>query len=110
LVKKACHVVLVLDGNHNEQKEEMSCFSIPSLQRTVLDSRKSKSESNHVDGEDRHQGSSIPVICDPPSVVDLSDDVVQGIPWNLILFKQGSSEDYSEMGGRGKKGSDKRGG
>jgi hypothetical protein len=32
LVKKECHVVLVLKGNHNEQKEEMSCVSIISQQ------------------------------------------------------------------------------
>jgi hypothetical protein len=78
------------------------CFNYITA-RTAQDRRKSKSESHHVDGKDRHQGSSIPVVCDPPSVVDLSDDVVQGVPWNLILFKQGSSEDYSETGGRGEK-------
>ena len=49
--------------------------------------------SHHVDGEDGHQGPSVPVVSDPPSVVDLSDYVVQGVPGDLVLLQQCPSED-----------------
>jgi hypothetical protein len=59
-------------------------------------------ESHHVDGKNGHQSSSVPVVCDPASIVYLSDYVVQGVPWDFILFKKSSSEYYSETGGRGR--------
>ena len=60
-----------------------------------------KSASHHVNREDRHESSSVPVISDSPTVIDLTNNVVQRVPWYLILFEEGPSEDCSEMKGRG---------